>query len=159
MAGTHPDEDLVPYLRGELPAAARDRVAGHLAACEECRETAGEARRLLEELARTVPAAPAIDWGRYRAELRARVETRRRPWWRRPVPVAVSAAAASLALAIALWNPLAPTGPAPELATLEEAAIGSRLELLEQYSLLEQLELLEDLEVIRQLDVLDAREG
>jgi hypothetical protein len=39
-----------------------------------------------------------------------------------------------------------------DFAALEEAALGGRLELLEQYRTVERLDMLEDLDVIGQLD-------
>src|SRR3989442_11184811 len=51
-------------------------------------------RDILDELARAVPTPPDVHWGRYRAELREKLEARRvrrrAPWWR-PVPLALSA--------------------------------------------------------------------
>ena len=44
----HPDTDLVPYLRGELPPAERERVARHLEECPDCKQDAEVLRDLLE---------------------------------------------------------------------------------------------------------------
>src|SRR5207247_751718 len=44
------------------------------------------------------------------------------------------------------------SGTGADLAAVEEAAIGDRLELLEQYRVVEQLDLLEEFDVIRDLD-------
>jgi hypothetical protein len=45
----------------------------------------------------------------------------------------------------------------PELAAMEEVAIGGRLELVREYPVLERLDLLENLELIDDLDRLVAR--
>src|SRR5438445_10782154 len=80
MDGRHPERDLVPYLRGELAAADRERVDRHLVACARCRAATGGYRGLLDDLARSAPPAPAVRWGRYRAAVRERIERRtRRP--------------------------------------------------------------------------------
>src|SRR5204863_7679206 len=91
----HVDTALVPYLRGELPADERARVERHLEACESCRGAADDFRLLRERLVATPPPVAEPHWGRYRAELRARLEPsrgRRRAAWLRPVPVAMAAA-------------------------------------------------------------------
>ena len=51
------------YLDGELSAGERDRVAAHLAACDECRAETAALQRLfatLEELAPAPDLAPAV---------------------------------------------------------------------------------------------------
>jgi predicted anti-sigma-YlaC factor YlaD len=164
----HPERELIPFLRGELDTAAREGVARHLEGCGACRAALDDAAGLLRDLARTVPAPPEIHWGRYRAEVRERLEARRtaRASWRRwltwPVPVAASAALAAALLLVTLL-PLGPgvqRGPQPlELGALEETAIGSRLDLLENFGVLERLDLLENLDVIHSLDRLAVRES
>jgi len=161
---THPERDLVPFLRGELGADERERVARHLEDCRECRDTVDDVRRILDSLARAVPAPPEIHWGRYRAELTERLEARRaaRASWRRwlawPVPVAASAALAAVLLFVTL-GPIGHRGPQPELPAFEETVIGSRLDLLENFRVLERLDLLENLDVIHSLDRLAVRGG
>jgi len=154
----HPDTDLPLYVRGALAPAERERVARHLEGCPACRADAAALRALLEGLAGSEPAAPPIHWGRWRAELRARLEARRgrHAWWWRPVPLALSASLAGALLVLAvLGGPPRPTGN--DLGAVEEALLGRRLELLRQLSLVERLDLLEDFDVIRQLDRLAAR--
>jgi hypothetical protein len=114
-------------------------------------------------LARAAAASPAPEarWGEYRAELRARLEARRsmrarlRRWWARPAPIALSF---GLATALLLFT-LHPVERRPDLAALDEAVLGARLDLLEHYHVVERLDLLENFEVIRQLDHLPSREG
>ena len=118
-------------------------------------------RDILDTLARTVPAPPDVHWGRYRAELREKLETRRarRAWWRRPVPVALSASLAGALLFFAVWGGRE-NGNGLDLVALEEALLGGRLGLLQQYAVVERLDLLEELDVIRNLDRLAAgRQG
>ena len=114
-------------------------------------------RDLLDDLAHAVERPPDIHWSRYRAELRAKLEARlerRRTWWRRPVPLALSASlAGALAVgALVVVQSGRQSGTGADLAAVEEAAIGDRLELLEQYRVVEQLDLLEEFDVIRDLD-------
>jgi len=114
-------------------------------------------RDILDTLARTAPAPPDVHWGRYRAELREKLETRRarRTWWRRPVPVALSASLAGVLLFFAVWGGHR-NGTGTDLTALEEAVLGGRLGLLQQYAVVERLDLLEELDVIRNLDGLAA---
>jgi hypothetical protein len=123
-----------------------------------------EERDLLARVAAGAPAAPEPHWGRYRAELSARLAARRAPgarlrrWWARPAPIALSAA---LATALLLFT-LVPVArrPAPgDLAAVDEAVLGARLGLLEHYGVVERLDLLEDLEVIRHLDAVPSSNG
>jgi hypothetical protein len=114
-------------------------------------------RDILDDLARAVPRPPDVHWGRYRAELREKLEARRerrRAWWWRPVPLALSAGLAGLLLVVALLavQSARQSGTGVDFAAVEEAAIGGRLGLLEQYQVVERLDLLEELDVIRDLD-------
>ncbi|MGH7275956.1 MAG: anti-sigma factor family protein [Candidatus Rokuibacteriota bacterium] len=157
----HLETDLVPYVRGELDPAERERVARHLDECADCRQDADDLRELLSKLALSAPPAPAIHWGRYRAELGEKLEARRarRAWWGRPLPLVLSAGLAGLLLVFAVWGGRQ-SGSGVDLVTLEEAVIGGRLGLLQQYAVVERLDLLEELEVIRNLDRLTgARDG
>ncbi|MEK7386252.1 MAG: hypothetical protein AABZ83_07400 [candidate division NC10 bacterium] len=122
---------------------------------------ANDDRAILDALARTAPTPPDVHWGRYRAELREKLETRRRrrAWWRRPVPLALSASLAGALLFFAVWGGRE-NGTGMDLVTLDEALLGGRLGLLQQYAVVERLDLLEELDVIRNLDRLAAgRQG
>src|SRR5215467_10542962 len=68
---THPDSDLVPYLRGELPPAERERVARHLEECPDCKQDTEVLRELIDNVARVIGEPPPVNWARYRAELAA----------------------------------------------------------------------------------------
>jgi anti-sigma factor RsiW len=146
----HPDIELTGYLTDALAPAERARVAEHLQTCAECRRALEESRAVLAGLA-APPAVPEPDWGRYRAELRARLEVpARRAWWARPMPAMVAAGLACVAIFLAVQgrHERRPV----ELAAVEETMLGARLPLLEQYRVVERLDLLEDLEAIRHLD-------
>jgi anti-sigma factor RsiW len=149
----HPDTDLVPYLRGELPPAERERVARHLEECPDCKQDTELLRDLLGNLAHAIGEPPEISWPRYRAELRAKLEARRAlvPWWRRPMPLALSASLAGALLFVAVWGGRELT-KSPDAIGPEEVAIGSELGLLQEIRTVERLDLLEDLEVITNLD-------
>jgi anti-sigma factor RsiW len=158
----HVDTALVPYLRDELASDEREHVERHLAACAACRAAAADFQAILERLATTAPPVADPDWVRYRAELRARVGASRRTpraRWLRPLPVGLAAAAAA---AIVLTLTLAQQGRGPngDLASLDDAALATRLDLIDTRPVVERLDLLEDLDVIRDLDRLaDTREG
>src|SRR5260370_11163612 len=130
MVGRHPERDLVPYLRGELAAADRERVDGHLAACARCRAAAEGYRRLLDDLVRSAPLAPAVHWGRYRAEVRERIERRtRRPavawqWWLRPVPTALAAALIGVLVMVAVRGGSHRVMVKPEAVPVGEIMLG-----------------------------------
>ena len=148
----HPETELGPYVRGELAPSERERVARHLEACPDCRQDAERVRALLTELGHSVPVAPAVNWGRYRAELRLKLDARRarrRAWWSRPLPLALSASLAGVLLFFAVWSGW--RSPGVEPMTPEEAIIGRRLDLLRQYSVVERLDLLEEFDVISSL--------
>lgn len=149
----HPESELIAFLRNELGPAERERVQAHLAVCPDCRGAHDAFQRILTDLPGAVPAPPEPNWGRYRAELRARIEaqTGRRPWWRHPVPLVASAAVAALLLAV-VWLGGEREAPRSDLTAMEEVILGDRLDLLRQYPLVERLDLLEDLDVIAQLD-------
>ena len=156
---THPDADLVPYLREQLAPADRERVARHLDECPDCRQDTEQLRDLLGHVARSIGQPPEPNWARYRAELREKLETRRArgraSWWWRPVPLALSASVAGVVLLLAVWTGHQMlTGADP--FTQDEASIGRQLSFLEEYQVVERLDLLEDLDVISNLDGLDA---
>ncbi len=149
----HPDTDLVPYLRGELPPAERERVARHLEECPDCKQDTELLRDLLGNLAHAIGEPPEISWPRYRAELRVKLEARRAlvPWWRRPMPLALSASLAGALLLVAVWGGRE-LSKSPDTIGPEEVAIGSDLGLLQEIRTVERLDLLEDFEVINNLD-------
>jgi len=156
----HPDTDLVPFLRGDLPPAERDRVARHLEECPDCRQDAEQLRDLLGDLARSMGQPPTVQWARYRAELREKLEARRgrRAWWSRPMPLAVSASLAGVLLVVAVWGGREMSRGTDPLSP-DEAVIGHELGLLQEFQTVERLDLLEDLDVIGDLDGLASGQG
>jgi anti-sigma factor RsiW len=153
----HPTTELVAYLTESLPAAERTGIEAHLATCADCRRERDGFAAVLTDLRRSVPTAPEPHWGRWQAELRARVQGRAgRARWRRPLPAALSAALAAGLVAV-VWLGYERQVPRPELAAIEEVAVGERLEFVREYPVLERLDLLEDLELIHDLDRLAAR--
>ena len=149
----HPDDDLVPYLRGELPPAERERVARHLEECPDCKQDTELLRDLLGNLAHAIGQPPTVNWARYRAELREKLEARRAHvgWWRRPMPVALSASLAGILLFVAVWGSREMSRPSDPIGP-DEVVMAQELGLLQDLRTVERLDLLEDLEVIRNLD-------
>lgn len=164
LSPTHPEADLIAYVKSELSERDARRVADHLATCLECTRAVEDFQRILRDLTRSVPKPPEVHWGVYRSQLREKLDQRQassrgRQWLRWPIPVALSAAAAGALLILAVQSGIYRPGVPGDLASLEETVVAGRLDLLRQYSMLEHLDLLEDLDVVRQLDQLPRREG
>jgi anti-sigma factor RsiW len=149
----HPETALVPYVKDELAPGERARVAAHLDGCDRCRTALADVRAVLGALA-TAPAPAEPHWGRYRAQLRARLAERARGprWWQRPMPIAVSAGLAAALLLFSL-RPTPVERPAANLTQIEETTMGARLDLLQHYDVVSRLDMLDALDEIRQLDV------
>lgn len=153
----HPTTELIAHVTGSLPAEERAGLEAHLAACPDCRRERDGFAAVLADLRGSIATAPEPRWGQWRAELRARLQARPARWpWLRPFPLALSAALAAAVLVVVLIGNERQTAR-PELAAMEEVAIGGRLELVREYPVLERLELLENLELIDDLDRLVAR--
>ena len=156
MSAPHVEERLVLLVRGELEAGERHEVEAHLAGCAECRTVRDDFERLAAALAR--PAAPAVHWGAYRAELRDKLEGRapRRPargwaWCLRPMSMAL--AAGLVAVMIYVGGPgFGGRGGGNGEADIEDSILASRIDLLSRLDLVQRLDLLEDLDVIGHLD-------
>jgi anti-sigma factor RsiW len=158
----HVDELLVEHVRGELDGAELRAVDAHLAACAQCRATRARFASLIDELARTAPAAPPIHWGAYRADLRRRLERGpapdratpdRRDWLLRPAPALLAAAMVAV-LVYAGW-PGATRGPGGlDLFALDTPALASQFDLIARLDVVQRLDLLEDFHVINELDEL-----
>ena len=150
----HPETALVPYVKDELAPAERARLAAHLEGCDRCRVALADVSAVLGALAPLpVPAEP--HWGRYHAELRARLRERaRRPrWWQRPMPIALSAGLAAALLLFTLRPTPVEKPAATSLSQLEETTLGARLDILEHYDVVSRLDMLDAMDEIRQLDV------
>ena len=121
-----------------------------------------EFRDLVQELRRTAPEPPPIQWGAYRAELRDKLERRQAhtPWawtwsWKsRPLQIAV----ATSLVAVLAWVGL-PGRQGTDQALLEDAILASRLDLIVQLDVVQRLDVLEDFDVISRLDRLTTNEG
>jgi anti-sigma factor RsiW len=153
----HPTTELIAYLTGGLSPEERAGLETHLAACADCRRERDGFTAVLADLRGSLPTVPEPRWGQWRAELRGRLQARHGRWrWLRPFPLAVSAALAAAVLIVVLIGN-EQRASRPELAAMEEVAIGGRLELVREYPVLERLDLLENLELIDDLDRLVAR--
>jgi anti-sigma factor RsiW len=156
----HPSERLLPYLRGELASAERAGVEAHLQGCGECRAALADFAAIASRLERAPDPAPPIHWGAFRAELRETLARRtaggrRVPGWSlRPLSAAL---AAGLAVIVLYLGMLGPNGRAPvgDQATVENAVLARRLDLIQELDLVQQLDLLEDFDVIGGLDRLE----
>jgi anti-sigma factor RsiW len=151
----HLDVELIPYLRDELAADELARASHHLEECAACRSQLDGVREILAALRAQPPEVAEIDWRRYRAELRHKLEERsRRRWsWSMPrlVPVAATAPIAGLALMLTVRGGIFGSAD-DDLPVFEQTAIGTHLDLLRNYSVVENLDLFEDFEVVQDLD-------
>jgi anti-sigma factor RsiW len=167
MAATHPETALVPFIRGELSGAERDRIAHHLDDCGRCREAAESFQSLLAELPARVQELPTPEWTAYRAELRRKLAVRLEPrprWWQSGLGWASMATAGAALAALALWFAIpAFHGPAPavdEVAMEQPPGMDQPIDvanladvgLLRNYGVVERLDLLENYDVIEHLD-------
>src|SRR5208337_4701631 len=161
MAATHPETALVPFIRGELGGAERDRIAHHLDDCVRCRDAAESFRSLLAELPARVEELPTPEWTVYRAEIRRKLAARPQPrlrWWQTGLGWASLATAGAALAALVLWFAIPGLhGPAPavdELAMEQpmDVADVADVGLLRNYGVVERLDLLENYDVIEHLD-------
>jgi len=156
----HVEDRLVALAAGDLDDAERPQVLSHLDGCAACRQAQADYARIASMLAR--PAAPAVSWGAYRAELRDKLDARRSggirswAWSLRPLSMALAAGLVAVMLWVGGPGGIGQLGPA-DLA-LDDSILASRLGLISRLDLVQQLDLLEDLDVIRGLDT-GAREG
>ena len=157
---THPQTALIPYLRDELDADERARVADHLQGCAECRESAESLAALSTELTRRMERMPLPEWTAYRAQLyrklAAREQTAERRWWHPGLVWAslATAGAAVAALILVLTLHGGPGTPSVDQLAIENEMAGADIGLLRNYPVVEHLELLEDYDVIEHLDEL-----
>ena len=126
MTMWHPTEDeIVEHLSGESQPSARQRLEGHLVACDECRDIAEEISTALSLVDTAVPEPPAgferVMWARVQQAL---ADTSRQPWyasfsWRQWLPVGAFAALAVLGISLAMRpgaGPAVPVEGAPVVA-------------------------------------------
>jgi len=159
MLPTHPEIELVPFLRGELNAEERSRVQHHLDGCAQCRDATGALAATMRLVSARVEELPAPEWNAYRRELRLKLAARkdaRARWWRPSLlwPSLATAGVGIAALILALSMRPSPQAGAPEvdLLAMEQPADAVDVELLRNYPVVEKLDLLEDYDVIEHLD-------
>ncbi|HEY7647727.1 MAG TPA: zf-HC2 domain-containing protein [Methylomirabilota bacterium] len=138
----HLTTDLMAYLANELAPAERARVEAHLAACADCRDQRDTSRALLEALRASVPTPPEMHWGRWRAELRGRLEARApwRRWLLRPVPALVATGLAASLIAVVWLGQEREAPRTADLAPVEEVVLGDQLDFLEDMDVIDQLD-------------------
>lgn len=152
----HPREHLVPYLREDLADAERAAVGAHLESCAECRAALADFAAIAARLERAPDPTPPVHWGAFRAELREALDRRTgrrtaRRWSLGAFPAALAAGLAVLVLYLGIPGQ---NGRAPvvEQATVDNAALASRLDLITDLDVVQRLDLLEDFDVIGRLD-------
>jgi anti-sigma factor RsiW len=173
MAGIHPETELIPYLRGELSADDRARVASHLEGCAQCRQSAEASSAILSNLAQVVEGVRDPDWATYRAELKRKLrasqassptmrgrlqrmrEDLRLPAFGWPSMAMGAAAVAVLAIAIVMHRGSGSTAaPGVDQLELQQELSSTDVGLLANYHVVENLDLLENYDVIEHLDEL-----
>jgi hypothetical protein len=117
MTMWHPTEDeLVEHLSGDPDRQERQRIEGHLVACDDCRQAAEEINVALSLVETTVPEPPAgferVMWARIQQAIEVDAAARQ-PWyasfgWRQWVPLGSFAALAIVGTALALRPAPAP---------------------------------------------------
>jgi anti-sigma factor RsiW len=159
---SHPEIELVPFVRGELDADERTRVQHHLDDCASCRASMDELAMTMRTVSARLEELPTPEWSAYRRELRlklaARAETRAR-WWR-PRVVWASLATAGVAIALFLatvMRPSMPGAPGVDQFAMEQPEAVD-VGLLRNYAVVERLDLLENYDVIEHLDELPSAE-
>jgi len=171
MAVVHPETELIPYLRGELSADARARVAAHLEGCADCRASMDSSSALLTGLARVLDDVREPDWNAYRADLRHKLRARQaasvslRARWRQrradvrlpvfgwPSMALGTAAIAVLALTLIFHRGAGiPPAPGVDQLELQQELSSADVGLLANYHVVEHLDLLENYDVIEHLD-------
>jgi anti-sigma factor RsiW len=156
----HPSERLLPYLRGELAPAERAAVDAHVQGCAECRGALADFAAIASRLEHAPEPAPPVHWGAFRAELREALArrtgrpSRARRWSLGPLPAALAAGLAVIVLYLGMPGQNGRT-PVGEQATVEDAMLASRLDLIKELDLVQRLDLLEDFDVIGRLDRLE----
>lgn len=163
MRAEHLTDELIPYINGELTGPERESVSDHLQGCDECRSSAEAFAGIFSQLQQSIPAPPPVDWGRYRSDLRRKLQQQTRraaPWYRQPTwaSAALGAAVAGLLLLTFVLRGGFEQQPAARLAPWQKAMIGTHLDLLENYPVVERLDLLENLDVIQNLDELSSEQ-
>jgi anti-sigma factor RsiW len=164
MPATHPETELIPFLRGELNAAERERVQHHLDDCATCRNELDAHAATMRMVSARLTELPTPEWSAYRRELRLKLDARPRArarWWQRPSllwPALATAGVGLAALLLTLSMRPGSHGNAPgvDLLAMEQPAEAVDVGLLNNYPVVEKLDLLEDYDVIEHLDQVPA---
>lgn len=161
MRPTHPEADLVPYLRGELSAEEGERLRTHLEACARCREELVAAESVLHEVSRRIEQIPVPDLSVYQRQLRRKLNARRaervqrwRPGLAWPWLATATAGVATAAIVLMFALATGPRPPAVDQFEIEGALADADIGLLRDYPVVEHLDLLENYDVIENLDQL-----
>ncbi len=163
MPPTHPETELMPFVRGELSADERSRVQHHLDDCAQCRDEMGALAATMQRASSRLEELPTPEWSAYRRELRLKLASRpkrnaaRARWWRPSLlwPSLATAGVGIAALILALTmrpatHPSAPGGV--DMLAMEQPAEAVDVGLLRDYPVVEKLDMLEDYDVIEHLD-------
>ena len=121
MTMWHPTEDeLVEHLSGDSERLGRQRIEGHLVACDECRRSAEEINAALMLVDTSMPEPPAgferVMWARIQQALEAAPP---QPWyaslsWRQWLPIGSFAALTVVGIGLAMRPATAPATPAAD---------------------------------------------
>lgn len=145
--GQHVQHLLLASLDGALPAAQRDELQGHLAACPDCESELS----LLREARQVLPQAPSAE---PRPGFARRVALQAVPgrgaWSTRTARWALAGSFAMAGLAALAFVATSSRRPQPS----DDLRVAQRLELYEDMSVLQHQEALEDLDVVAQLHTL-----
>jgi anti-sigma factor RsiW len=162
MSVSHPQQNLIAYLRGELMADERALITAHLIDCSRCQAEAAALSAGMKMIAQAVETLPAPDWREYRAELRRKLIARqeRASLWRRVRLVYGSLATAGCAAVILLSLTLlghgrrqaTPVSPMMDQLAMADVMSRTDVELLRDYPVVERLDMLENYDVIEHLD-------
>jgi len=165
MPAIHPENDLVPFLRGELNAEEHGRMQQHLDGCAQCRQATDALSATMLRVSARLEELPTPEWTAYRRELRLKLAQRteaRSQWWRPALAWASLGTAAvglaGLILELSMLPPSHRTTPEVDQLAMEQSAEPIDVDLLRNYAVIEKLDLLEDYDVIEHLDELPAAE-
>ena len=167
------ETNAIAYLDDKLPAAQRNQVELHLAACAACRERIqgfAQVMGLLDEWESIQPSP----FFHTRLAARLKEEAASQGWWKNfwqvwvPRPVAGSLFAIAFAAVVTVGVVLLRYGPAPSPVEMTRTAtpavtvaanVGDETALYQDLPLLEDWEVLRNFEVLQELPALGAVEG
>lgn len=156
----HPEDQLIPYLCGELDMAARGSIERHLTECAACRAQRAMLAKTLSQIKSGIEQMPAPAWEPYRAELRRKLAARReqplpQPWWRVNLvwgSLAAGVAAVALLALTLSRGPSSQESPIMDQIAMADTMSHTDVDLLRDYPVVQHLDLLENYDVIEHLD-------